>query len=146
MPECAQENAVAVLDEKEVGIELGSADAGYCNEADLEKDCGHEILMATQKDWKRRKQLREEPPPRGRIPKTLSATGRMERKLKTKRGSEEYKKRSQTIEPVFGQIKAVRGIDSFYGRELKSARGEWNLICGTHNLLKLFQGAKSVWN
>lgn len=138
MMEQARENATAVLDEKEAKINLGRADAGYCNEADLEKECDHEILMATKKDWKRRKELREEPPPRGRIPKNLSATGLMERKLRTKRGSEEYKKRSQTIEPVFGQIKSGRGIDSFYGRELILAKGEWDLICGTNNLLKLF--------
>lgn len=138
MMDQAQENATAVLDEKEDKINLGRADAGYCNEADLEKECDHEILMATKKDWKRRKQIREESPPRGRIPKRLSVTERMERKLRTRRGNGEYKKRSQTIEPVFGQIKSGRGIDSFYGRELVSARGEWNLICGTHNLLKLF--------
>ena len=138
MLEQAQENAMAVLGEKNGKINLGRADAGYCNEADLERACGHEILMATKKDWKRRKEIREEPPPRGRIPKNLTATQRMERKLRTRHGSEEYKKRSQTIEPIFGQIKSGRGIDSFYGRELILAKGEWNLICGTNNLLKLF--------
>ena len=146
MMEQAQENATAVLKEKDAKIEVGRSDAGYCNEADLEKECGHEILMATQKDWKRRKEMREAPPPRGRTPKNLSATERMERKLRTKRGSEEYKKRSQTIEPVFGQIKSGRGIDSFYGRELASAQGEWNLICGTHNLLKLFGSLRTARN
>ena len=146
MMDQAQENATAVLDEKENKINLGRADAGYCNEADLEKECDHEILMATKKDWKRRKQMREEPSPRGRIPKQLSATERMERKLRTRRGSEEYKKRSQTIEPVFGQIKSGRGVASFYGRELVSAKGEWNLICGTHNLLKLFTKTRTARN
>jgi transposase len=142
----AQENAAAVLDEKEAEIKLGRADAGYCNEADLEKECDYEILIATKKDWKRRKELREEPPPRGRIPNDITATERMERKLRTKRGSEEYKMRSQTIEPVFGQIKSGRGIDSFYGRDLVSAKGEWNLICGTHNLLKLFARTQATRN
>lgn len=146
MMEQAQKNATAVLDEEEGKINLGRADAGYCNEADLERKSDYEILMATKKDWKRRKELREEPPPRGRIPQNLSATERMERKLRTKRGSEEYKKRSQTIEPVFGQIKSGRGIDSFYGRELLSAKGEWNLICGTNNLLKLFVRTQAGWN
>jgi len=141
----AQENATEVLEE-EAKIDLGRADAGYCNETDLKKECNHEILMATKKDWKRRKELREEPPPRGRIPGSLSATERMERKLRTKRGSKEYKMRSQTIEPIFGQIKSGRGIDSFYGRELVSAKGEWNLICGTHNLLKLFRRTPSERN
>jgi hypothetical protein len=142
----AQTNATAVLPPEEARIKLGRADAGYPNEADLAKPCGHEILMATKKDWKRRKELREEPPPRGRIPKGLSAMKRMERKLKTKRGSAEYKMRSQTIEPVFGQIKSGRGFDSFYGRDLASARGEWNLICGTHNLLKLFARKRAMRN
>jgi len=142
----AQENAAAVLEREQAKIHLGRADAGYCNEADLEKSCDYEILVATKKDWKRRKELREEPPPRGRIPNDLTATERMERKLRTKRGSEEYRKRSQTIEPVFGQIKSGRGIDSFYGRELVSAKGEWNLICGTHNLRKLFRSGKADWN
>ncbi len=142
----AQSNATAVLDEKEAKIELGRADAGYPNEADLSKPCDYEILMATKKDWKRRKELREEPPPRGRIPKHLSAMERMERKLKTKRGSAEYKMRSQTIEPVFGQIKSGRGIASFYGRDLASAKGEWDLICGTHNLLKLFVRTRAMRN
>ena len=138
MMEQAQANATAVMDEEEAKIELGRADAGYCNEADLERECEYEMLLATTKDWKRRKALRDAPPPRGRIPKGFTATQRMERKLKTKPGSREYRRRSQTIEPVFGQIKSGRGIDTFYGRELASAKGEWNLICGTHNLLKLF--------
>lgn len=137
MMEHAQKNATAVL-AVESEIKLGRADAGYCNETDLKKECDYEILMATPKDWKRRKALREAPPPRGRIPQHFSAADRMERKLITKRGNMEYKKRSQTIEPIFGQIKSARGIDSFYGRDLSSARGEWNLICGTNNLLKLF--------
>ena len=138
MMELAREHAESVLDEGDATIRLGRADAGYCNGADLERECGHEILMATQKDWKRRKALREEPSPRGRIPSHLSAAERMERKLRTKRGREEYKNRSQTIEPVFGQIKSGRGIGAFYGRDIVSARSEWNLICATHNLLKLF--------
>lgn len=142
----AQDNATVVLDGKETGITLGRADAGYCNEADLIQECGHEMLVATKKDWKRRKDMRDEPPLRGRIPKHLSATERMERKLRTKRGSREYRMRSQTIEPVFGQIKSGRGIDSFYGRELVSAQGEWNLICGTNNLLKLFRRLQATWN
>lgn len=138
MLEQAQGNATATLGAERGRIRLGRADAGYCNESDLAKKCEYEILMATTKDWKRRKELRDSPPPRGRIPGRLTATQRMERKLRTKVGSCEYKKRSQTIEPVFGQIKSARGIDAFYGHELQTARSEWNLICAAHNLLKLF--------
>jgi len=146
MMEQAQENATAVLEGEDAKIRVGRADAGYCNEADLERECEYETLMATTKDWKQRKAAREASPPRGRIPQHLSATQRMERKLRTKHGREDYKKRSQTIEPTFGQIKSGRRIDSFYGRQLASVQGEWNLICGTHNLLKLFASQKAWQN
>lgn len=142
----AQEKATAVLGEKNGKIKIGRADAGFCSKATLEKTCDHEIIMATKKDWKRRKQMRESSPPRGRIPKSLSATERMERKLMTKRGRLEYKKRSQTIEPLFGQIKSALGMDSFYGRVLASAKAEWNLICAASNLIKLFRSAQRVQN
>ena len=89
------------------------ADAGYCSEANLEKiglEKGPEHPIATQKDWKQRQALAEAPPARGRIPDDLSLRDRMERKLLTKRGQVLYKKRGQIVEPVFGQIKTVRGI------------------------------------
>lgn len=80
------------------------------------------------KDWKRWKALREAPP-RGRIPKHLTATQRMERKLRTKRGAALYTKRSQTVEPVFGRIKDTRGLDGFCRRWLSSCDSEWAVIC-----------------
>ncbi len=63
----------------------------------------------------------------------------MARKLRTKKGRETYAKRKGMIEPVFGQIKQARGFRQFLLRGMKKMRGEWNLICMTHNLLKLFQ-------
>ena len=86
--------------------EIGKAlvDAGYWSDANL-RDAdpkGPELLIATNKDWKQRKAMREQAPPRGRIPTHCSAGERMERKLLTTRGRELYKLRSQTVEPVFG--------------------------------------------
>ena len=89
---------------------------------------------------------RECSPPRGRIRKDLGARERMERKLLTQRGRALYRLRSQTIEPVFGQIKAVRRCDRFMRLGQEAARGEWRLICATHNLLKLFRSGKARWN
>ena len=63
----------------------------------------------------------------------------MLRKLLTERGRETYKKRSQTVEPVFGQVKDVRECDQFMCRGLTAGRGEWSLFCATHNLLKLWR-------
>ena len=76
---------------------------------------------------------------RGRIPKHLSAKERMERLLRTKKGKKAYGKRKETVEPVFGQIKDVRGFRRFLLRGIENVKGEWQLICLTHNLLKLYR-------
>ena len=79
------------------------------------------------------------PAPRGRIPSHLSPRDRMRRKLRTKRGRQRYALRMETVEPVFGQIKAGRGFRQFLLRGLEKVQGEWSLICTGHNLLKLFR-------
>ena len=128
-----------------VGVEeaVGSAlfDAGYWSEANLAQASpdGPELLVATTKDWRQRKALRERGCPRGRIPKGLSLKERMERKLLTQRGRALYRLRSQLAEPPFGQIKDGRGIARFLRRGKQAARSEWRLLCATHNLLKLFR-------
>jgi len=115
----------------------GLGDAGYWTEEEIKNAPPDiELYIATTKDWKQRKALREMPPPRGRIPKDMSLRDRMERKLLTKKGRQLYKKRGSTVEPVFGQIKA-RGGDRFLLRGTDKADGEWSLYCTTHNLLKL---------
>ena len=79
--------------------------------------------------------------PRGRIPKGLSLIERMRRKLRTQRGKKRYALRMETVEPVLGQIKQARGFRQFLLRGLRKVKGEWQLICTGHNLLKLF----GVW-
>lgn len=122
-------------------------DAGYWSEANIQA-CSRpempELLIATTKDWKQRKLLRERGCPRGRIPKGVSPRDRMERKLLTKRGRALYKMRSQMVEPVFGQIKEVRGMGRFLRRGLRAVRSEWRLMCATHNLLKLFRSGQGA--
>ena len=76
---------------------------------------------------------------RGRIAKDATKQQRMSRKLRTKKGRETYSKRKYIIEPVFGQIKEVRGFRRFLLRGLENVSAEWDLICLTHNLLKLFR-------
>jgi transposase len=139
MTEEAQEALKAVGIEKGIRKEL--ADAGYWSEDNIvdASPTDPEFLIATTKDWKQRKAMREQEAPRGRIPKQLSVRDRMERKLLTKRGMALYKLRSQTVEPVFGQIKVVRDCGTFMRRGLEAAQNEWRLICATHNLLKLFR-------
>jgi len=77
--------------------------------------------------------------PRGRIPANATIKERMTRKLRTIRGRCAYSKRKQTVEPVFGQIKSARGIRQFLLRGLAKVTAEWDLICLTHNILKLWR-------
>lgn len=119
------------------------ADAGYWSEENTRLDSeGTEFFIATKKDWKQRKALREKGPPRGRIPSDATPRDLMERKLLTRRGRMAYKQRGATIEPVFGQM-AMRGLNRFWLRGVEKVKTEWSLWCTTHNLLKLW---RSGWS
>lgn len=126
-----------------IGVIVG--DAGYMSDQNLaEADPeGPELLIATTKSWKQRRAARERGAPRGRIPKHLTPRQRMERKLLTKRGQALYRRRGETVEPVFGQIKDPRGIRGFMRRGLAACQSEWKLITATHNLLKLWRSGDS---
>ncbi|MEK7777477.1 MAG: IS1182 family transposase [Chloroflexota bacterium] len=127
---------------------VGLADAGYWSEANMEAcSCPEmpELLIATTKDWKQRKMLRERGCSRGRIPKGLSLRNRMERKLLTKRGRALYKMRGVLVEPVFGQVKEGQGFRRFMRRGVEAAQSEWSLVSMTHNLLKLWRSGQAPW-
>lgn len=122
----------------EVALGVGLFDAGYWSEANAATETVNcEYLIATTKDWKQRKAMRDAPPPRGRIPNNLSTRDRMERKLLTNRGRNLYRLRSQTVEPVFGQMKEIQGAGRFMMRGEEEAKGEWSLHCSAHNFRKL---------
>ena len=57
-----------------------------------------------------------------------------------------YPLRQGIVEPVFGQIKPWRGFRQFLLRGLRAVQAEWEIICTTHNLLKLYRygGARST--
>jgi len=61
----------------------------------------------------------------------------MRRVLATELGERLYRKRSQTVEPMFGHTKHNRGMSRFHRRGRSAARTEWRLITATHNLTKL---------
>jgi transposase len=68
-----------------------------------------------------------------------TAKERMAAKLRTAVGRALYALRKAIVEPVFGQIKGARGFRRFLLRGLEKIRGEWRLVCLTHNLLKLWR-------
>ena len=65
----------------------------------------------------------------------------MTAKLKSEDGKARYAKRRETVEPAFGQIKEQQGARRFLRRGLRACNAEWKLLCGTHNLLKLWRHA-----
>jgi transposase len=73
-----------------------------------------------------------------------SAKEKMQHKLRSAAGKALYAARKHIVEPVFGQIKSVRGIRTFLLRGLEKVAAEWNLICLTHNLLKIWRRQTSL--
>jgi transposase len=73
------------------------------------------------------------------LPAGATAQEQMRAKLRTARGRAVYGLRKGVVEPVFGQIKGARGFRRFSLRGLEKIKGEWRLVCMTHNLLKLWR-------
>ena len=116
-----------------------SADAGFYSEDNVRyaRRKGIDAYISPNKI----KHGESPPVARGRVPAWYGIQERMRRKLWTKRGRETYSKRKETAEPVIGQIKERRGFRQFLLRGVKKVKGEWKLICLTHNLLKLYRYA-----
>jgi transposase len=106
------------------------ADAGFWNEQHMDQVTGEhgiEVLVAPDSN------KRDGPRP-GWI------GGRydwMRTVLATELGAELYRKRKQTVEPVFGHTKHNRGFERFHRRGRSAVRTEWRLMMMTHNLTKL---------
>jgi hypothetical protein len=117
------------------------ADNGYCSEQNLEHlesadepERKIEGFIATGKQKHGEHRL---PAQRGPMPKGATRVDRMKRKLKTKVGKAVYAARKCVVEPVFGQIKQARGFRQFLLRGKEKVKGEWALLCLTHNVLRL---------
>lgn len=118
---------------------VATADAGYFSEENLIRaaELGVDVYIATG----RLKHGEAQPPARGRAPEGMTPKQWMSRRLRTKGGHAVYARRKAIVEPVFGQTKHARGLRQLLLRGLAKARGEWSLICTTHNLLKLYRAA-----
>ena len=117
------------------------ADNGYCSEENLEHlesaeepERQIEGFIATGKQKHGEHRL---PAKRGPLPKGATRVERMKRKLQTKVGKAVYAARKCVVEPVFGQIKQARGFRQFLLRGKEKVKGEWALLCLTHNVLRL---------
>lgn len=112
-----------------------SADTGYFSKNNVEWLIKEKI--APYIPPKKQKHNQPRVSPRGPITPDMTVAQLMERKLRTKRGQEFYKKRKTIVEPVFGQIKEAMGFRQFLLRGLAKVKAEWDPVCLCHNLKKL---------
>ena len=119
------------------------SDSGYCSEKNLEglesADQPEQKIVGYIATERQKHGEYKEPCPRGPLPAGATRVDRMRRKLKTKAGKAVYAARKAIVEPVFGQIKQARGFRRFLLRGLEKVRGEWAMVCLTHNILKLYR-------
>jgi hypothetical protein len=120
--------------------DVTSADAGYFSEEAIERvqAMGTELLVPPNRQ-KHGASKAEPVESSGPVGEGLSVTERMRQKLLTVAAIALYRMRKAIVEPVFGQIKEVRGLRRFALRGLALGRAEWRFMAMTHNLLKLFR-------
>jgi len=110
------------------------ADTGYFSESNLTAPGLNGIELYVPPD----RQTHGGTPTASGRPRSPTAE-QMRAKLRSAAGHAVYALRKAIVEPVFGQIKEVRGFRRFSFRGVPKVSGEWVLICLTHNLLKLFR-------
>ena len=107
------------------------ADAGYWNEHHMDEIVANKhipVLVAPDKGS------------RGTPRKTWTGGryGWMRAVLGSEHGGQRYRKRRQTIEPLFGDTKHNKGATRFLRRGRVKVRTEWRLQMMSHNLAKLY--------
>jgi len=112
-----------------------TADSGYFSEANVTGARLAGIDLYVPPD--RQKHGSTLPVETGPAPPARAAE-QMRYRLRTEEGRAVYKLRKAIVEPVFGQIKEARGFRRFLLRGKTKVEAEWQFICATHNLLKLF--------
>ena len=119
-----------------------TADNGYFSEANITDAQLQEIDLFVAPD--RQKHTDKRPTATGPPPSGASvAPADAAQTADGGRSSRIYKLREAVVEPVFGQIKEARGFRRFLLRGLGKVQAEWQRLCATHNLLKLF---RSGWS
>jgi len=114
------------------------ADAGYWRAENVDGSiAGAPELFIPVAKHARRGKPRKDGLPSGS--KTDHLVDAMNQKVATKRGKRMARLRRITVEPTFGQLKDVQGARRFMRRGLGACTSEWKLICGAHNVLKLWR-------
>jgi transposase len=116
------------------------ADAGYASGpavAELEA-CGIEPLVAIARTQPHRP-YDFRPPPEPKPERRITQPWRlaMKAKLESEDGKARYRKRKQTVEPVFGIIKSAMGFTRFHLRGIQKVAAEWLLVALAYNCRRL---------
>jgi transposase len=123
------------------------ADSGYCSEENLKylesAEQPERQIAAYVATGKQKHGEHCQPCARGPLPAGVTRVDRMRRKLQTKAGKAVYAARKCVVEPVFGQIKQARGFRQFVLRGIQKVKGEWALVCLTHNILRLYAASQA---
>jgi len=137
-----QEQLIPVLQQVEKNLgrmpERVSADAGYYSKAAITHDTVRAVDLYVPPNQRPSVRWEETPAPGATLQE------RMWHKLGSKIGREVFSKRKVIVEPVFAQIKHIRGFRQFLLRGLPQVEAEWLLVCMTHNLLKLFRATRQL--
>jgi transposase len=133
--------ATVLAMEKTVGLpRTVLADAGYASgEAVAELEARNiEPLVAIARTQPHRP-YDFRPPPAPKPERRITEPWRiaMKAKLETDNGQARYKKRKQTVEPVFGIIKSAMGFTRFHLRSIHKLAAEWLLIALAYNCRRL---------
>jgi transposase len=121
-------------------------DTGYRNAESVAGivDDGPTVLMPAKKERVAREDAAQPSAhPDGMPPAGLGKAERIDWLLDTPWGKETYKKRSQTVEPVFGLLKNDWEITRFLRVGLSAVDSEWNLMVAAVNLRKIFRYGRS---
>jgi transposase len=143
--QCASDRNELAADIASIPDALGTpsqvlADNGFANGDDVAmlEEQGIDVLVATGAEGRKRRYdfrpAKDDKPakePRAEWLQEMSA------KLETDEGRKKYRLRQQTVEPVFGIIKAVLGFRGFRLRGIEKVRGEWSLVALAYNVKRL---------
>jgi len=132
--------AVGSVDPELGAIKTATADGGYFSENNVLKVQEQRIepLIATSRE-KHNSFLETYLKRQNTVNEAITVIEQMNQRLKSKEGGDIYKKRKQTVEPVFGIIKETLGFRRFSLRGEEQTDGEWSLVCLAYNLKRLFK-------
>jgi len=127
--------------EKTIGLPRAVlADAGFASGAAVAELEAHNIepLVAIARTQPHRP-YDFRPPPEPKPERGITEPWRiaMKAKLETEDGKARYKKRKETVEPVFGTVKSAMGFTRFHLRGLANVATEWLLVALAYNCRRL---------